>query len=226
MYKVTTSIQKPVVWSPRCNTAFHMLTYILNWCSHNDVCLDLPSDASQVQWNVWCSISPVHKLLPCIDCVISWSQCLHVLASLPSYAILYTKNYKHILGLIHNKATQTKFFYTARTHTHTHTHTTLDDQLTWLWKTTNRKQEEESSSDYYHRDKIKHFRVFTNTKYISFLQSTGYILRKDQVYCVGGGLIPNNEKNIRFWNFYSLYSKCIKHSIPFVLTTQQIIEQN
>jgi len=84
----------------------------------------------------------------------------------------------------------------SHTETHTQWHSTSD----WLGteKPTNRRQEEESSSDYYHRDQIKHCTVVINMKRVSFLQSTGFILWKDQVYCMEGGLNANNEKYISF----------------------------
>jgi hypothetical protein len=103
-------------------------------------------------------------------------------------------------GLFITKPHRQKFFCSERTFTHTHKHIhtmTLEERLTWHWKPTNRKQEEESSSDYYHRGQIKHCSLHKYETHFS-LQSTGFILWKDQVYCMEGGLNANNENDICF----------------------------
>jgi hypothetical protein len=81
-------------------------------------------------------------------------------------------------------------------HTHTHTHTRRATKV--ALKTNKSEAGRGICSDYYHRDQIKHCTVTINIKWISSLQSTGYTLWKDQVYCMEGGLKPNNENNTRF----------------------------
>lgn len=191
---------------------------------NNNVFSDLPLDALKfhetlggqfLQFTSYCRISTV-------------SQVAHnvFMFRLPSsrYGILWTKNYEHILGFIHNEATQTKFFCSASTFTHTHNETR---RATDVALKTN-KSEAGRGIKFWLLPPGSNKELYSLYKY-----ETRFFLAINRFYTMkGSGILYGRRiecKQREWYTFLKLLQfvfQIYKHSIPFVLNTQQLLEHN